>query len=345
MRLRDIALATCAAVVLTASVALAQGWQEYVSRDEFFLVAMPGTPQIADSTYRAASGAMLPAKTFTISDGRRRFVATVVHYMNASQADHDRALEHAVATYRARPGQITFDNPLNTDGLPAHTIYHLNADGSRTATGLIFHPRGTGHGGPGRLYILEGHSPPGTPPATQFSQSFFLLDEQGVRLDYRDSPQGQLVRNIRGPASLAVYSARPPATCPNASAPAQGKPSTAQAAQYVKCTLEGIGDGHLFLLENVVVREIGEATTLDADTFEGIDVSKPAYPIKGSLLRYACEREGRNMAWGRADPGRNCATYEEANATGYCYRVTSGNWACSMSDLIQRMTPHVAPPK
>jgi hypothetical protein len=338
-------LASAAVLVVTASVALAQGWREYISRDEFFLVAMPDTPQIADSTYRAASGAVLPAKTFTVSDGRRRFVATVVHYMNASQADHDGALAHAVATYRARPGQITFDNPLNTDGLDAHTIYHLNADGSRTATGLIFHPRGTGHGGPGRLYILEGHSPVGTPPATQFSQSFFLLDEQGARLDYRDSPDGQLVRNIRGPASLAVYSARPPATCPSMAEPANGKPTTVLAVQYVKCTMEGIGDGHLFLLENVVVREIGEPVTLDAISYDNLDVSKPAYPIKGSLLRYACERENRNMAWGRAVPGKNCATYEEANASGYCYRLTSGNWACSMSDLIQRMTPLVAPPK
>ena len=60
MSAKSVTLAVAVAV-LSASTAFAQGWHEYVSRDEFFLVGMPSAPQITSTTYRAASGAMLPA--------------------------------------------------------------------------------------------------------------------------------------------------------------------------------------------------------------------------------------------------------------------------------------------
>jgi hypothetical protein len=60
MSVRSVTFAVAVAV-LSASTAFAQGWHEYISRDEFFLVGMPSEPQITSTTYRAASGAMLPA--------------------------------------------------------------------------------------------------------------------------------------------------------------------------------------------------------------------------------------------------------------------------------------------
>ena len=68
-------------------------------------------------------------------------------------------------------------------------------------------------------------------------------------------------------------------------------------------------------------------------------------PIRGSLLRYNCDREGRNVSWGRAEPGANCVSFLEVNAAGYCYKTTAGVWNCSMSDLAARKTEKVAPPK
>jgi hypothetical protein len=145
--------------------------------------------------------------------------------------------------------------------------------------------------------------------------------------------------NVSGP-----YGAREPETC-TAADQAQGKPTAAQVAQYIKCTLEGIGDGALFLIENVQVREIGDAGPFDASFFPDIDVRQPVYPIRGSLLRYNCEREGRTVAWGRADPGANCLSFLEANASGHCYKTTAGVWSCTMSDLVTQKTEKVAPPK
>src|SRR5262245_63570019 len=86
MTVKSVILAVAVAV-LSASSALAQGWHEYISRDEFFLVGMPSVPQITSTTYRAASGAMLPAKQFVATEGQRRYTVTVVHYMNASAAE------------------------------------------------------------------------------------------------------------------------------------------------------------------------------------------------------------------------------------------------------------------
>jgi hypothetical protein len=129
------------------------------------------------------------------------------------------------------------------------------------------------------------------------------MDENANRLDYVTNADGQRVRNVRPTPQLdrvsGPYGAREPATCAAADQ-AQGKPTAAQVAPYIKCTLEGIGDGALFLIENIQVREVGDAGKFDATFFPDIDTRQPVYPIRGSLLRYNCEREGRNVAWGRA---------------------------------------------
>ena len=335
-----------AAAVCSAAAASAQGWHDYVSRDEYFLVSVPSEPQVTSTTYRAASGAMLPAKQFVATEGQRRYTVTVVHYMNATPADEAAAVEHAVQSFRNRGSQITYDRAQVMEGVPGHMIYLLNPDQSRVAAGIILHPRDTGHGGPGRLYILEGRVPAGAAPPIQFPQSFFLMDENGRRLDYETNAAGRRVPIVRTQqASVSrPYGAREPATC-TAGDQAQGKPTAAQVAQYIRCTLEGVADGALFLIENIDVRQIGNAEQVDASFFPDIDSRQPVYPIQGSLRRYNCDREGRNVSWGRAEPGANCVSFLESNASGYCYKTTAGTWNCSMSDLVAQKTEKVAPPK
>ena len=345
MRVKSVTCAVAVAV-FSAGVASAQGWHDYISRDEFFLVSMPSQPHITSTTYRTASGARLPARQFVATDGQRRYTVTVVHYMNASPADEAAAVEHAVRSFRTRGSQVTYDRAQVIEGLPGHMIYLLNPDQSRVAAGIILHPRDTGHGGPGRLYILEGHVPAGAAPPIQFPQSFFLMDDKAARLDYETEANGRRVRTVRTQqASVSrPYGAREPATC-TAADQTQGKPTAAQVAQYMRCTLEGVADGALFLIENIQVREIGNAEHVDASFFPDIDSRQPVYPIQGSLLRYNCDREGRNVSWGRAEPGANCVTFLEANASGHCYKTTAGAWSCSMSDLVAPKTEKVAPPK
>src|SRR5215208_2341002 len=150
MSVTSVTLAAALAM-LSATTAFAQGWHEYVSRDEFFLIGMPSDPQITSTTYRAASGAMLPAKQFVATEGPNRYTVTVVYYMNASAADEAAAVEHAVRGFRDRRAQITYDADQQMEGLPGHMIYLLNPDQSRVAAGIVLHPKGAGNGGPGRL--------------------------------------------------------------------------------------------------------------------------------------------------------------------------------------------------
>ena len=334
-------LVSAALVVLSSSASFAQGWREYVSRDEFFMLGMPVEPQITEATYRAASGALLPAKMFVATEGQSVFSATVVHYMNASAEDVEGALEQAVQSFRSRPGEVTYDRPQVMEGLPGHMIYLLNPDQSRTAAGIFLHAGPSEHGGPGRLYILDGNAAPGEPSPIHFPQSFLLLDEAGGRLDYVPDKTGQRVRNIRGQqASVgAAYGAREPVVCASRAEPAQGRPTAAQVVQHLKCTTEGVADGSLYLLEDVEVSEVGEVEAFDESYFPGIDAAHPVFPIRGNLVRYECRRErGDNM-------GANCVSHVEANASGNCYKTTPGDWNCSMSDLVQQTTEGVAPPE
>ena len=139
----------------------------------------------------------------------------------------------------------------------------------------------------------------------------------------------------------AAYGAREPAQCPSRNEPAAGAPSNAQAAQYLKCFIEGIGDGRLYLLEQVNVRvdPMGHPFDPQRDYFENVDRAQSVYAITGSLVRFSCD------APIGANAGKNCTSYAETNARGSCYKMVGGNWSCNMSDLRQVTTENVAPPK
>ena len=76
MSVKSVILAVALAVPGAGAMLAQAGWHEYVSRDEFFLIGMPSDPQITSTTYRAASGAMLPAKQFVATDGKKRYTVT-----------------------------------------------------------------------------------------------------------------------------------------------------------------------------------------------------------------------------------------------------------------------------
>lgn len=329
------------ATVLSTSVALAQGWREFASQDEFFMVSMPADPDVTETTYLSASGAELPARVFAVADTDSVYSMTVVHYMEASADDVDAAVETAVQRFRSRPGEVTYDRAVTMEGLPGHMIYLLDADGRRTAAGIYLHAGPSEHGGPGRLYILEGSAAADQPSPINFSQTFMLLDDAGQRLDYVTDANGQRVRNFRGRRAGigAAYGAREPVVCASRSEPTRGKPTTTQAAQHLKCTTEGVADGSLYLLEDIAVSAVGEGEMFDETYFTDLDTSHLVYPIRGSLVRYECRRQRDNNV------GTNCVSHVEANASGYCYKANVGNWDCNMADLVQQTTAGVPPPR
>ncbi len=137
------------------------------------------------------------------------------------------------------------------------------------------------------------------------------------------------------------YGARPPVICPDRTQPAEGPLDEEQLLYHLRCTMEGIGDGRLYLAENMTAEISGEGRAHDPqrDYYDNIDTSALIYPISGSLLRYNCHvLDGTNE-------GTSCETFLEEEASGACYQETNGNWVCRMSDLSQVRDDGAPPPQ
>src|SRR5687768_9891836 len=78
MRLHRIAAAI--AIVLMSEPAMAQGWSEFVSKDDRFTTNFPGPPEVKESTYKSQFGADLPSRVYSATSGASHFSVTVVDY-------------------------------------------------------------------------------------------------------------------------------------------------------------------------------------------------------------------------------------------------------------------------
>lgn len=127
------------------------------------------------------------------------------------------------------------------------------------------------------------------------------------------------------------FGTRAPQTCTSTKDPARGAISAARARLYVICSVELVSDGSIHLLENVQV-EVGKGTPYRELSFgarpnDG-DPNGLVYQIRGSYLDYTCYEIAHSA------PGRSCHIRNAAHATGYCYRTTFGDWACSLTDNL-----------
>ena len=177
-----------AMVLLASQVALAQAWVEYVNREEFFSVNIPGQPVISETTHATATGEALPAKLFSVQNGQSRYEVTVVKFPRAEGLDVKAAIAHAAAGFRTSGGTITYDELGSTDGIEGHMQQLTNADKSRTFISMNLHLD--------RLYILEATVPAGAIVPGLFQQSLSVLDQKGERIRYQTGPDGKKYRVI-----------------------------------------------------------------------------------------------------------------------------------------------------
>ena len=63
--MRAVSLIPAIVALFLSSAASAQVWEEYVNRDEFFQVNMPGEPTVTEAPYRTVKGTNLTAKVFS----------------------------------------------------------------------------------------------------------------------------------------------------------------------------------------------------------------------------------------------------------------------------------------
>ena len=187
--------------LLTPANILAQGWQQYVDRAEYFSINFPAVAEVRDIDYASEYGATLPAKAYTVRKDDILYSVTVVNYNVAEQAylelpdrtdegnnkslwlyDQRASVAYAARNIRLRGGEVTYDAWHHIDMVEGHQLQVTNPDNSRTYAGMYLHD--------GRLYIVEATVPEGGLPQGLFQQSLTFLDEEGLRIRYQLSPDG-----------------------------------------------------------------------------------------------------------------------------------------------------------
>jgi hypothetical protein len=159
-----------------AGSASAQGWVEYVDREELFSVNLPHEPRVEEIVYHSEYNADFPAKVFTAEDGATVYKVIVVDYAGASVVDVRGSVAYSAWNYRQRGGEVTFDAYAQVDRIEGHQLQITNPDQSRTYVAIHLHAS--------RLYVLEATTPAGLPPPGHFQQSLSILDETGHRIRY-----------------------------------------------------------------------------------------------------------------------------------------------------------------
>ena len=186
------------AVLISCSLAVAQGWIDYISRVDRFSVNFPGEPTVETISWPGEYGPTFPARVYTTEAGSARYSLTVVDYTN-TRAIHAKAQKNqadelpiyadldpvgsiqyaATKLYRQRPGaKVTYDAYHYIDLVSGQQLQLTNADASRTFVGIYLHE--------GRLFILDATVPPKAPQPGLFQQSLSFLDDKGERVRHNE---------------------------------------------------------------------------------------------------------------------------------------------------------------
>lgn len=196
--MRLSSLVPAALILCVPGHAVAQGWLEYTSRDDLFIVNFPGEPAVRSITYPTEYGITVPARVYSLADGSSRYSVTVVDYSTAERLHAERArncqgypdtctnrtsndlrgaLDHAVSTYIQRDARVTYYGYADTDRIEGRRIQLANPDQSLTFIAIYMHDN--------RLYILDGTVPANAPPPALFQQSLGIFDKDGIRVRYQ----------------------------------------------------------------------------------------------------------------------------------------------------------------
>ena len=159
-----------------SGVANAQAWEEYVNRGDFFAVNFPGEPKVESITYKTAKGTALPAHVYSAEDRRGRYRLTVVDY-NGAKAEIPAAMDEAAAVMR-KQGTTKY---AEINQLDNHRSWRITVEtGQRVILAEILMAMNN------RLYISEAETPLNTPPPALFQVSLQILNDEGIRIRYRE---------------------------------------------------------------------------------------------------------------------------------------------------------------
>jgi hypothetical protein len=206
MRASRLALAL---VIFTAGTASAQNWDQYTFKEDGFKVDFPAAPKVTTTTFKSEYGADLPAKVYTVDQGREHYKVTVADYTQAPRildenaaktCPKDYADERSCGLSNAGRGYWKEDlagaalwgtySFLQRDAKLTHLAFAWqdlvqgneiqminNADKSRMFAFVAMHKD--------KLYLFEATVPGNAPPPGLFQQSVGWVDKDGNGVRYQ----------------------------------------------------------------------------------------------------------------------------------------------------------------
>ena len=191
-----------------AVTAAQEEWEVYVSPQDSFTVNFPGTPKIADITWKSQLGFTLPGRVYSAEKGKERYSVTVVNYRpleeqgitrwkacppgNAQcrdggetigpaywKQDERGAIAYAVAKYLKNPAYDVTDYAWDWQDMVEGYHLQLKGGGMRTLVYVAMHDR--------KLFVLEAVSPENYPEPGLFTHSMGYLDKDGKRIRYTET--------------------------------------------------------------------------------------------------------------------------------------------------------------
>ncbi len=203
-----VAFMVVVSVLSLSAPGFAQGWEEYINREDGFRVDFPGQPTITQTTFKTEYGADLPSRVYTYVRGPERYSIQVADYSQAPRLldelvkkrcpegfrderscgfnnagrgywkeDIGGAILWATWAFMQRDAKITHLAWAWQDLVEGHELQLTNADKSRTFAYITMHQN--------RLYIVEGTVPANYPPPGLFQQSLGFVDKDGRGVRYQ----------------------------------------------------------------------------------------------------------------------------------------------------------------
>jgi hypothetical protein len=178
------------ALLVFASPAIVQNWQEYSYPDYSFRVAFPGDPQIDATTYRVTDNRRVEAHVYFVRRDNAEFKPSIAELADAG-LEPISVIDYAIKTLSKR-GEVKVDLPHHVMQVFGRQLSIVEGNGSRVAAAVFVYR--------GRLYQVEGKLFPAgndaTADATRFVQSLLFTgggpspDETGAAQSTCDGSHG-----------------------------------------------------------------------------------------------------------------------------------------------------------
>ena len=197
-------------VAVGAGSAFAQDWDQFTFKEDGFKVDFPMQPKVATSTFTSEYGAELPAKIYTVDQGRDHYKVTVADYTQAPRILDENAAKKcpkdfaderscgltnagrgywkedlagailwATVGFLERPDEkLTHLAFAWQDLVQGNEIQQINATAKTRTFAFIAMFRD-------KLYIFEATVPSNEPPPGLFQQSVGWVDANGNGVRYQ----------------------------------------------------------------------------------------------------------------------------------------------------------------